>query len=75
MPSVAGALNGGHHAVLGELLQVLQSQVQLLQIYDINRLQIKGGNKLEIPEKQNGTLALRMSRQNESSIAESVKKS
>jgi hypothetical protein len=30
LPSVAGALQGGYEAVLGELLQILQAKVQLL---------------------------------------------
>ncbi len=30
LPSVAGALQGGYEAVLGELLQILQTKVQLL---------------------------------------------
>jgi hypothetical protein len=31
LPSVAGALDGGHHGVPWQLLQILQAQVQLLR--------------------------------------------
>ncbi len=48
MPSVAGALDGGHHGVPGQLLQILQAQVQLLRQQRCSQRQCCGSGSVII---------------------------